>query len=257
MAAWLGRELKAAGDPTRALQEKRYLKSEMAFYGCGRGAIRSAVARIKREHPNLDVASLRQLVRMLWKEPVFERRIAAVILLDSFGSLLRPADIQLIERFLRESHTWALVDELAGVVTGSLVERYPELNRTLDRWAVDDDFWLRRSAVLALLRPLRRGGGDFVRFGRYADRMLEEREFFIRKAVGWVLRETAKKRPDLVYQWLKPRMSRVSGVTVREAVRWLPPRQRDALLAAYRSPKARSRQSPGIEGRDGTDLQRI
>lgn len=235
MAAGLGRELKAAGDPTCAVQEKRYLKSEMAFHGCRLGAIRSAVARIKREHPDLDVAGLRKLVRVLWKEPLFEHRIAAVILLDSFGTLLRPADIKLIERLLRESRTWAIVDELAGVVTGSLVERYPELNGTLDRWAVDEDFWLRRSAMLALLRPLRRGGGDFARFARYADGMLEEREFFIRKAIGWVLRETAKKRPNLVYDWLKPRISRASGVTVREAVRWLPPRQNDELLAGYRS----------------------
>ena len=114
---------------------------------------------------------------------------------------------------------------------------YPELNRTLDCWAVDDDFWLRRSAMLALLRPLRRGGGDFARFGRYADRMLDEREFFIRKAIGWVLRETAKNRPDLVYDWLLPRMARASGITVREAVRWLPAGQRDELLAAYGSAK--------------------
>ena len=51
--------------------------------------------------------------------------------------------------------------------------------------------------MLALLVPLRRGGGDFTRFGRYADAMLEEKEFFIRKAIGWVLRDTAAA-PDLV-----------------------------------------------------------
>jgi len=63
----------------------------------------------------------------------------------------------------------------------------------LDR-CCDDDFWLRRSAMLGLLRPLRAGGGDFERFARYADAMLEEKEFFVRKAIGWVLREVAKRR---------------------------------------------------------------
>ena len=67
---------------------------------------------------------------------------------------------------------------------------------------------------------------------RYADAMLDEREFFIRKAIGWVLRETSKRRPREVYDWLLPRARRASGVTMREATKYLSPEQRDALLAA-------------------------
>jgi 3-methyladenine DNA glycosylase AlkD len=85
--------------------------------------------------------------------------------------------------------------------------------------------------MLALLVPLRRGGGDFERFARYADAMLGEPEFFIRKAIGWVLREVAKKRPALVVAWLEPRVRRASGVTFREAVRHLPGEDRARLLA--------------------------
>jgi 3-methyladenine DNA glycosylase AlkD len=62
--------------------------------------------------------------------------------------------------------------------------------------------------------------------------MLDEREFFIRKAIGWVLRETARKRPDLVYGWLLPRAMRASGVTIREAIKPLSATQRDAIDAA-------------------------
>ena len=65
--------------------------------------------------------------------------------------------------------------------------------------------------------------------------MLAEREFFIRKAIGWVLRETSKKQPDRVYAWLEPRAGRASGVTVREAVKYLSDAQRDTILAAYRA----------------------
>ncbi len=133
--------------------------------------------------------------------------------------------------------TWALVDSLAANVTGDLVERYPQLGSVLDRWARDDDFWIRRSAMLALLKPLRRGEGDFERFAGYADAMLEEKEFFIRKAIGWVLRETAKKPPDLVHECLVPRTSRASGVTMREAVKPLSTEQAEALMAAYRERK--------------------
>jgi len=102
----------------------------------------------------------------------------------------------------------------------------------LDRWAGDDDFWVRRAALLALLVPLRKGGGDFDRFCRYADAMLDEKEFFILKAIGWVLRDTARKRPAMVYEWLLPRAGRASGVTLREAVKPLSAEQRAAVLAA-------------------------
>lgn len=163
----------------------------------------------------------------------------AVLLLEVFQPLLRPADMALLQRLIRESKTWAFVDELAIAITGPLVERSPEPLRLLDRWAHDDDFWLRRSAMLALLRPLRRGDGDFRRFARYADQMLEEREFFIRKAIGWVLRETGKPQPDTVYAWLLPRAARASGVTVREAVKYLSSAQRAAVLAAHQSAKGR------------------
>jgi 3-methyladenine DNA glycosylase AlkD len=62
--------------------------------------------------------------------------------------------------------------------------------------------------------------------------MLDETEFFIRKAIGWVLRDTARRRPELVFEWLLPRARRASGVTLREAVKPLSAQQRAAVLAA-------------------------
>jgi 3-methyladenine DNA glycosylase AlkD len=186
-----------------------------------------------KDHPDLDRRQLVAVARALWNRPVFERRAVAVELLDLHGKMLAAGDLPFVEALIRDSRTWALVDPLSVNIAGELVERHGELNERLDRWADDDDFWVRRAALLALLRPLRRGGGDFARFGSYADAMLEEKEFFIRKAIGWVLRETSKKRPDLVYTWLAPRASRASGVTVREAVKYLPERRRAEVLSLY------------------------
>jgi 3-methyladenine DNA glycosylase AlkD len=78
---------------------------------------------------------------------------------------------------------------------------------------------------------LRRGDGDWDRFSRYADAMLDEKEFFIRKAIGWVLRDTGRRRPEIVAAWLEPRIEHASGVTVREAVKPLPDGVRATLLA--------------------------
>lgn len=227
--------LREAGDPDRAAHERRYLKSELRHLGVSVPGIRRVVAAFARRHPDLRRSDLLRLVRELWRVPVHERRMAAVELLDRYGPLLTPTDLRLVERLIRRSKTWALVDPLAITVAGGLVERFPELAVELDRWAADRDFWVRRSALLALLGPLRKGEGDFRRFAVYADGMLEEPEFFIRKAIGWVLRETGKARPQLVARWLRPRAARASGVTVREAVKYLPRADRESILRAHRS----------------------
>lgn len=232
LAEAIDTELRAGGRPERAEKERAYLKSALRHYGTSVPSIRACAKATARRHPDLTHDQLVALVEALWAEPVHERRMACVALLDVYGDRLGPADTVVLERLLRESRTWALVDGLAASVVGRLVERCPELTAVLDRWAVDGDFWLRRSAILALLVPLRQGGGDFDRFGRYADAMLGEREFFVRKAIGWVLRDTGRKRPDLVYEWLLPRAARASGVTIREAVKPLSAAQRAAVIAA-------------------------
>lgn len=160
--------------------------------------------------------------------------MAAVDLLERHPALLGAGDMEVLERLIRDSRTWALVDGLAASVAGGIVEKSAVAADQLDRWAADADFWVRRSALLALLKPLRRGEGDFERFAGYADAMLDEKEFFIRKAIGWVLRDTARKRPDLVYEWLAPRTDRASGVTMREAVKPLDEERCAELMEAYR-----------------------
>lgn len=224
--------LRAQASPARAEQESRYLKSTIEHYGVSVPGVRTVVTGVRRAHRDLPRADVVELAVELWATPVHERRLAAVEVLVAFADRLVVADVALLERLVREAGTWALVDPLAIAVIGPLVEREAAAADELDRWAVDDDVWIRRAALLALLVPLRRGGGDVERFGRYADAMLDETELFIRKAIGWVLRDTAKSRPDLVFEWLLPRARRASGVTIREAVKPLSEQQRQAILAA-------------------------
>lgn len=221
-AASIEQALRVRGTPERAVQEKAYLKSSLTFLGASVPDTRSVVRTFYREHPELTAQDVRRLAMKLWDAPIFERRAAAVMLLIADAPRSRRQDIELVERFLRDSRTWALVDTLSCDVSGDLVVRFPELGATLDRWAVDGDFWVRRAALLSLLLPLRRGGGDWPHFVRLAEPMLAEQEFFIRKALGWVLRETGKRRPELVEEWLRPRAARVSRLTLREAIKPLP-----------------------------------
>ncbi|PIJ10419.1 DNA alkylation repair protein [Leucobacter sp. OLJS4] len=231
LAQRIDADLRECSVPGLAEQERAYLKSELEHYGVPVPMVRSVVKRTLRG-AGMDRAGVTALAVELWAVPVHERRTAAAEVLVASTGLLGSDDVPLLERLIRESRTWALVDVLAGSALGPLLERDPSLGGTLDRWAADPDFWIRRSVLLAHLEALRAGGGDFDRFGRYADGMLEEREFFIRKAIGWVLRDTSRRRPELVFDWILPRASRASGLTVREAVKRLSAEQREAVLAA-------------------------
>jgi 3-methyladenine DNA glycosylase AlkD len=236
-ARWLAEDLEQRlaelGTPQRADQERAYLKSELRHLGVSVSAIRKAALQLLCEHPELEREDILGLVDALWSEPVHERRMAAVEILDARAQLLRPDDLRLLERLLRESRTWALVDGLAAKVVGGLRERYPDdVETTLEAWSRDPDLWVRRASLLAYLVVLRSGRGDFDAFARKADRMLDEREFFICKAIGWVLRDTGRRRPALVTGWLEPRLGRAAGMTIREAVKHLPEVDRKRLLAA-------------------------
>ena len=225
-------ELEARADGERAERERCYLKSQLRHLGVPVPAIRKVAEDYWRRYPGAGPEAVLELAEELWRAPVHERRMCAAELLRLAADELTAAHLGRLERLLRESRTWALVDNLAVHVVGPVVEHYPAGHAVLDRWAVDADLWLRRSALLALLLPLRRGAGDFARFGRYADALLGDREFFVRKAIGWVLRETAKQRPELMFTWLLPRVGRAEGLTLREAIKPLPEEMRRQLLAA-------------------------
>ena len=226
------------GTPERAEGEKKYLKSDLEFFGVTMPDLRRVV---KGATPaDLTHDELIAIVEGLWSKPIHERRMAAVVFLGNHPALLGPRDLPVIERLIRESKTWAYVDGLAVVVVGELIIRHPGALETLDRWAADDDFWIRRSALLGLLRSLRTGR-LFTVFAGYAEPMLEEKEFFIRKAIGWVLRETAKENADEIFDWLAPRTHRASGVTMREAVKYLDLERREILMSAYKEKRPATR----------------
>jgi 3-methyladenine DNA glycosylase AlkD len=232
----LDARLQAEADPDRATAEQAYLKSDLTHLGVGVPATRRAVKATLGGHGPVGHDDLIAVVDALWVDALHERRLAAVEVLTVSTAPLSIADAAWLEDLLRACRTWALLDPLVIGVVGVLVERDPSgWDPVVRRWAGDEDPWVRRAALLAHLPALRRGEGDWDRFSELADRMLEEREFFVRKAIGWVLRETAKRQPQLVADWLEPRAHRAAGLTVREAVKPMPSDDRDRVLAARAS----------------------
>jgi 3-methyladenine DNA glycosylase AlkD len=131
---------------------------------------------------------------------------------------------------LRESRTWAYVDWISMKVLAPMLLRERRLRQRLPRWASDGDFWIRRAALLTVSPAVKRGDVPFSVFAVLAVPMLGEREFFIRKAIGWVLREVSKQNPAAVAAFLRAHRADVAGLTLREGAKYLPAKQRRALL---------------------------
>jgi 3-methyladenine DNA glycosylase AlkD len=221
--------LRRAGSAARAIAEKAYLKSELRFWGTGQDQIRAAVREYCAAHPDLGRADLRAIAETLYGTDVHELRASAIGVLERNRETLIDRDLPWLITLVRKSKSWAYVDWIAPKVIGDVIARDPRARKRLPVWAKDDNFWVRRAALLAEHDALRAGAGDFALWSRLAASMLDEREFFIRKAIGWVLREVSKKRPELTYMFLRKHRDRVSRLSLQEGAKYLPSPKRRAL----------------------------
>lgn len=215
----------------RARGAKLYLKSELQFLGVSVPAIRREARAFQRTHPELDRRTLARLTKQLWATGVHELRSLAIAILERYVQHLRADDVSLLLKFASSADTWAHIDWLAIKVLGPIVAREPALSERLIACGKDSNFWVRRSALLALHDPLLAGRGDFALFERLAVPLLPEREFFIRKAIGWVLRATARRTPERTIGFVERYAGQMSTVTFREATRALPAPVQRRLLA--------------------------
>jgi 3-methyladenine DNA glycosylase AlkD len=222
--------LTAAGSAARAINEKAYLKSDLRFLGADMPTIRRIARALITRVRTADGVSMRRLVVALWGTGVHELRAVAMFVLEANEGQLGARDLPLVARLLRESRSWAYLDWICFKVAAPMLPRVPLLRRTLPRWARDDDFWMRRAALLTLLPGLKDGTIPFSAFVALAVPMLGEREFFIRKALGWSLREVSKSNPAPVAAFLRAHRADVSGLTMREGAKYLPARERRELL---------------------------
>jgi len=238
--AELSGELRKVARPGRAAAEKAYLKSDLELWGVMVPDVRRIAIEYAKGHPELDRSDLKAISVAAFKTEIFDLRSVAIALCDRRKAMLEERDLPWLLDLVDASKTWAHVDWIAATVVGDVVGRYPASLRWLPIWAKQRNFWIRRTALLAQLNTLKRGEGDWELFTRLAAAMLDEKEFFIRKAIGWVLREVSKKRPKLVYDFLRAHRDEMSGLTLREGAKYLSDGQRKVLrLAPWRDREGR------------------
>lgn len=225
MAPSLSRTLRAAlsevADPDKAPAMQRYMKSEMPFLGVPKPAREPVTKRFLATLTLPDAASWRDTVLAIWRGATYreERYVAIALTRDRRAKPFYDMDaLPMLDELIVTGAWWDYVDELAAYGLGALLERDPKpMRRTMLAWSKDKDMWRRRSSILCQLRSKAKTDRELL----YAciEPSIGSNEFFLRKAIGWALRQYAYHDPDEVRRWVAANEARLAGLTKREALK--------------------------------------
>jgi len=221
------RRIADAGDPTKAPRMQSYMKSEMPYRGVSATPLSRLLRSTYAEHPLPDRPTWDAVVRELWDEASYrEERYAALALAahPSYRPYQDPDLLPLHQHLVVSGAWWDLVDPVATRHVGGVLASYPgDTTRVLRRWLDADDLWLRRTGILSQLHRREATDLDLLRDAIEAN--LEGSaygsEFFVRKAVGWALRQHARTDPAWVRAFVAEHGTRLSGLSRREALKAL------------------------------------
>lgn len=197
-----------------------YMRTSDPFFGIQKRE-RTLIAReLRKQFPPADAVEWRASVLALWAQPHREEKYLAIDYARLWPRFHTPAAAPLFARLIVEGAWWDLVDPVAVNLVGTTYLAYRDAVRpTLDDWIDDDNLWLRRTALLSQIKH--RDATDEAQLFDYCLRRSAEKEFFIRKAIGWALRDYSWTRPEAVRAFLAENRERLSPLSVREGAKRL------------------------------------
>lgn len=226
-------------DPQHARFHRAYHKSDLMFHGLRTPRLREILREVFPARSRIGNEDIQAVIRPLWRSFCWEESMLAIMLLERCERELVLADLSWLLTMTRECEGWAQLDGIACGVLSRMPLRLQEhagqrqqFYRETAAWREDPVMWTRRASILVHIHPARnaRLAQDFC-WETFESR-LHEKEFFIRKALGWVLREASKHYPGEVHAFLQRVGDRASGLTRREGARNLPAHLRVDILGS-------------------------
>jgi 3-methyladenine DNA glycosylase AlkD len=219
--------LRAVAEPARAAGMQAYMKSAMPYLGVRSPVARVAFAAVFAEHPLPDRASWEATVRALWDGAEYrEERYAAVALTGHrrYRDHQDPGTLPLYRELIRSGAWWDYVDEIASQRVGPILRVHRDaVGPIMLAWSVaaddDADLWLRRASIICQLGS--KADTDLALLAGCIGANLDDRDFFIRKAIGWALRQYARTDPAWVRRYVEQHTDRLAGLSRREALKHL------------------------------------
>jgi 3-methyladenine DNA glycosylase AlkD len=214
--------LLALADPERASRMRAYMKSDIPYLGVSVPTVRSVTRTAERLRPPATTGQVIATSTALWRQATHrEHRYAATELTNTptARKLLTLHTLPMFEEMIVTGAWWDHVDEVSQRIGALLLSNRESMTPVIRRWAVHEDRWLRRTALICQLGA--KAETDLVLLGDVITANAADRDFFLRKAIGWALREYARTDPDWVRSFVAARESALSGLSQREALKHL------------------------------------
>jgi 3-methyladenine DNA glycosylase AlkD len=222
LVAALRAELARAADPVRAEPMRAYMKSRMPYLGVPVPAVRRITRRVAAERPLASLDEWRAAILTLWREAAYrEERYAAIELADDpHARAWHTLDaLPIYEEMIVTGAWWDYVDTVASLI-GALLSKNPEPMRAeMLAWSRDDVLWKRRAAIIC--QRSRGAATDEALLFACVTPNLADRDFFIRKGIGWALRQYARVAPEAVLRYVDEHAGSISPLSRREALKHL------------------------------------
>ena len=215
--------LAALGDPAKAPEMQRYMKSTMPYRGVPTPARRQLVRAALAAHAPTDRATWEATVRRLWDDAAFreERYVAIDLCAHRTARAWQDVDtVPLYDHMVVTGAWWDHVDSVAIPLLGPILRAAPgSMTPLVRQWSVDDDMWRRRTSII-----VHNGSKAATDLDLLTDVIVaneDDRRFFVAKAIGWALREQAKTDPSWVRAFVAAHADRMAPLSVREALKHL------------------------------------
>jgi 3-methyladenine DNA glycosylase AlkD len=215
--------LAQGADPEVARGQQAYMRSAMPYRGLRKPALTAALRSLLRDWRPDGRAQWEDTVRVLWDEATHREEWYAAIALARHRrarSWLDPASLRLWRHLIQTGAWWDVVDEVATHLVGDVLATHrAEVTPVMRQWARDDDLWVRRTAVICQVGHRQDTDDELLRHAVEAN--LDDPTFWLRKAIGWALRDRARTDPDGVRAEVARLGDRLSGLSRREATKHL------------------------------------
>jgi 3-methyladenine DNA glycosylase AlkD len=220
LVAFAAQQLLAAADPAKAGPMAAYMKTDMPFYGVQKAGRVPIVRALVRTFPPADRSGYEASIRALWCLDHREEKYLALGYARAFEAHIDAASVPLHRELIVTGAWWDLVDETAIKLVGvALRKDRDRLSSIVRRWSTDDDLWLRRTSIICQVGS--KAETDTELLAHTCTANMGDRDFFIRKAIGWALRDHARNDAEWVRAFVDEHRDRLSPLSVREASKHL------------------------------------
>jgi len=202
-------------DQELAMPMQAYMKNLFTFYGLKSPLRRSLMKQTMSLYPKDLLLHVNDIARDLYNHHQRELHYVAIECVDKAQKYWNIQTIELLEYMITTHSWWDSVDSIAPLV-GLYFQKFPEQRMTcITKWMASKNMWLQRICILHQKRY--KAQTDQQLLFSLCIQLKESKEFFIRKAIGWALREYSYVHPDAVISFVHSH--EFSGLTKREALK--------------------------------------